>query len=60
MSAGKTEGALRRLDDALAGLKRTEQRRYEAEMHRIRAEILLKRDPTDIAAAEEALQAPRT
>jgi hypothetical protein len=48
------------LDDALAELKRTEQRRYEAEMHRIRAEILLKRDPTDIAAAEEALQAPRT
>ena len=26
-------------------------------MHRIRAEILLKRDPPDIAAAEEALQA---
>jgi len=56
-SAGKTEAALRRLDDALTELERTEQRRYEAEMHRIRAEILLKRDPANTAAAEEALQA---
>ena len=28
-----------------------------AEIHRIRAEILLKRDPADTAAAEQALQA---
>jgi len=30
---------------------------YEAEMHRIRAGILLKRDPADTAAAEQSLQA---
>jgi hypothetical protein len=36
-------------------LERTE-RWYEAEMQRIRAEILLKRDPADAAAAEQALQ----
>jgi len=37
-------------------LERTENRWYEAEMHRIRAEILLKRDPADTAAAEQSLQ----
>src|SRR5262249_5170375 len=48
---------LRRLDDALAESTRTEERWYEAQMHRIRAEILLKRDPADTAAAEQSLQA---
>jgi predicted ATPase len=56
-SAGETGAGLRRLDDALAGLECTEQRWYGAEMHRIRAEILLKRDPTNTAAAEQSLQA---
>ena len=56
-SAGETDAGLRRLDDALAELERTEQHWYEAEMHRIRAEILLKRDPADTAAAEQSLQA---
>jgi len=56
-SAGDTDAGLRRLDDALAELEHTEQRWYEAEMHRIRAEILLKRDPADTAAAERSLQA---
>ncbi len=56
-SAGETDAGLRRLDHALAELGRTEQRWYEAEIHRIRAEILLKRDPADTAAAEQSLQA---
>jgi predicted ATPase len=55
--AGETDAGLRRLDDALAELERTEQRWYEAEMHRIRGEILLKRDPANTAAAEQSLQA---
>ena len=55
-SAGKTDAGLRRLDNALAELGTTENRWYEAEMHRIRAEILLKRDPADTAAAEQSLQ----
>ena len=53
--AGETDAGLRRLDDALAELERTENRWYEAEMHRIRGEILLKRDPADTAAAEQSL-----
>jgi len=55
--AGETVAALQRLDDALAELGGTEQRWYEAEMHRIRAGTLLKRDPADTAAAEQSLQA---
>ena len=59
-SAGETVAGLRRLDDALAELEATEARWYEAEMHRIRGEILLKRDPADTAAAERSLQAAIT
>src|SRR5262249_38741993 len=56
-SAGDTDVGLQHLDDALAEAERTEQRWYEAELHRIRAEILLKRDPADPAPAEHSLQA---
>jgi len=56
-SSGETDAGLRRLDDALTGLPRTEERLYEAEMHRIRAGILLKRDPANTASAEQSLQA---
>src|SRR5262249_31053825 len=55
-SAGETDAGLQRLEDALAELKRTEQRWYEAEMHRFRAEILLKRHPANTTAAEQSLQ----
>ena len=55
--AGETDAGLRRLDDALAESGRTEQHWYEAEMYSIRAEILLKRDPANTAAAEQSLQA---
>jgi len=56
-ATSETDAGLQRLDDALAELGRTEQRWYKAEMHRIRGEILLKRDPADTAAAEQSLQA---
>jgi class 3 adenylate cyclase/predicted ATPase len=56
-SAGEIDAGLRRLEDALAELEATENRWYEAEMHRIRAEILVKRNPADTAAAEQCLQA---
>jgi predicted ATPase len=56
-TAGETDAGLRRLDNALAELERTEERCYEAELHRIRAEILLKHEPADTAAAEQSVQA---
>jgi len=55
--AGGTDAGLRRLDEALAEAERTEQRWYEAEIHRIRAGILLKRDPANTGAAEQSLLA---
>jgi predicted ATPase len=55
--AGETDAGLRRVDDALAELEATEYRWYEAEMHRIRAALLLKRNPADTGAAEQSLQA---
>jgi predicted ATPase len=54
---GETDAGLRRFDGALAALERTDQRWYEAEMHRIRGDILLKRDPANTAAAKQSLQA---
>ena len=54
--AGETDAGLRRLHGAFAVLERTEERFYEAEMHRIRGAILLQRDPADTAAAEHAFQ----
>ena len=55
-SAGEADVGLRRLDDALADLEATKAGWYEAEMHRIRGEILLKRDSAGTAAAEQSLQ----
>jgi predicted ATPase len=59
-SAGETDAGLRRLNNALAAMERTEERWYEAEMHRIRGEILLKRDPAKTADTEQSLQAAIT
>ena len=42
------------LDEALATCDRLGYRAFEAELHRARGEILLKRDPANPAPAEEA------
>ena len=54
-SAGEIDAGLRRLDEAVAELEGGSAL-VEAEMHRIRGEILLKRDPADTAAAEQSLR----
>jgi predicted ATPase len=48
--------AIATLDEALAICESTGQRAFEAELHRVRGEMLLKRDPANPAPAEEALQ----
>jgi predicted ATPase len=48
------EGALARIDEALALAEQTEQRWTDALLHRIRGDILLKADPEHPARAEEA------
>jgi class 3 adenylate cyclase/tetratricopeptide (TPR) repeat protein len=53
--AGDVDRALAILDEALATCDRTGHRSFEADLHRVRGEMLLKRDPANPAAAEEAL-----
>ena len=52
--AGDPDRAVAILDEALATSDRLGHRAFEAELHRARGEILLKRDPANPAPAEEA------
>jgi predicted ATPase len=52
---GDAEGALTRLDEALALAGETGEHWSDAFLHRLRGEILLKRDPVNTAPAEDAL-----
>ena len=52
--AGDPDRAIAILDEALATSDRIGYRAFEAELHRARGEILLKRDPANPAPAEEA------
>jgi predicted ATPase len=54
--AGDVDRALAVLDEALATCGRTGYRSFEAELHRARGDMLLNRDPTNPAPAEEALR----
>ena len=51
------DGALRGVDEALALANETGERWTDALLHRLRAEILLKRDPANTPPAEEAFLA---
>jgi predicted ATPase len=50
--AGEVETGLAILDEQLSEIDRTGQRSIEADMHRTRGEVLLRRTPADHAAAE--------
>ena len=58
--AGDVDRALAVLDEALAICDRKGFRAFEAELHRVRGEMLLKYDPADPAPAVEALGAAIT
>jgi tetratricopeptide (TPR) repeat protein len=51
---GRIDSALAALDGAFALSERTGQRWHDAELNRLRGEILLQRDPANAAPAEEA------
>jgi tetratricopeptide (TPR) repeat protein len=51
--AGDLGGAVAILDEALVICESTGQRAFESELHRVRAELLLERDPANLAPAEE-------
>jgi len=52
--AGDAHRAVALVDEGLATAERTGYRAFEAELHRVRGEILLKRDPSTPAPAEYA------
>jgi predicted ATPase len=54
--AGHLGRAVATLDDALATSERTGHRAFDAELHRVRGEILLNREPGGPAPAEEAFR----
>ena len=54
VEASEIEAALATIDRVIADSERTGQRWFEAESHRVRGDILLKRDPANTAPAEEA------
>ncbi len=54
--AGDVERALAVLDEALTTCERTGHRSFEAELHRVRGEMLLKQGPANPATAKDALQ----
>jgi predicted ATPase len=54
---GVIDPALAILDEALATSERIGHRSFDAELHRVRGEMLLKLDPANPAPAEEAFQA---
>ena len=54
--AGDRDRAVAILDEALATVDHTGYRAFEAELHRVRGEILLECDPANPAPAEEAFQ----
>ena len=55
--AGDPDRAVAILDEALATADRLGYRAFEAELHRVRGDILLKRDPANPAPAQEAFLA---
>jgi predicted ATPase len=54
--AGDVNRAVAIIDEALATSERIGHRAFDAELHRVRGEMLLKRDPASVAPAEEAFQ----
>ena len=56
-AAGELDAALATVEEQLAAIGQTGERWFAAEVHRVRGEILLKRDPANTAPAEEAFLA---
>ena len=54
--AGDVDRAVAILDEALTTSERIGHRTFDAELHRVRGAILLKREPADPAPAEQAFQ----
>ena len=58
VEAGEIEAALATIDRVIADSERTGQRWFDAESHRIRAEILLKHDPANRSPPRKPFSPP--
>ena len=58
--AGDVDRAVAILDEALATCERTGHRAFEAELHRVRGEMLLKRDPANPGARRGSASRPQS
>jgi adenylate cyclase len=54
--AGDLARAVSAIDEALATVEATGYRAFEAELYRVRGELLFRREASDIGVAEQALQ----
>ena len=54
--AGRFEEALAAIDDSFQVIERTGQRMHEAEVHRLKGELLLMQDPSNSAQAEQSFR----
>ena len=54
--AGQVEDGLSSLEEAFGWVERNDEHLYEAEVHRLRGELLLKQDTDDTAQAEKLFQ----
>jgi predicted ATPase len=52
--AGQFEEGLRTLDESFPFVERTGQHYYEAELHRLKGDLLLGQDPSNTCAAEKS------
>jgi tetratricopeptide (TPR) repeat protein len=55
-AAGDPDGAVTIIDEALATVEATGYRAFEAELYRVRGELLFRREAPDLRVAEHALQ----
>ena len=51
---GRVEAGLAILDSQRVAIERSGQRMFDAEVHRVRGELLLRLEPADVAGAEAA------
>jgi predicted ATPase len=56
MSGERSEDALRLSGESLARIEKTDLRTSQAEVHRVRGELLLKRDEANVVEAEESFR----
>jgi predicted ATPase len=56
MKAGRLDDALSAANEAVAAVDKQEERHYEADVHRVKGEVLLRQDYSNIGQAEKCFR----